>query len=43
MDLINVYDNSAPGRPPVLILESRLGEVLFVADDAPPWLLAALV
>ncbi len=43
MDLLNVYDNSAPGRSPVLILESHLGEVQFVADGAPPWLLAALV
>lgn len=43
MDLLEVYDNSAPGGPPDRVLESRNGEVLFVADDAPPWLLAALV
>ena len=42
MDLLEVYDNSAPGGPPVRVLESHNGEITFVADDAPPWLLAAL-
>ena len=42
MYLFLVFDNSAPGRKPTLVLESHNGEVQFVADDAPPWLLAAL-
>ena len=42
MDLLEVYDNSAPGGPPVLVLESRQGEIIFIAEAAPQWLLAAL-
>ena len=42
MDLLEVYDNSAPGGPPVIVLESRQGEIIFTAEAAPHWLLAAL-
>ena len=42
MDLLEVYDNSAPGGPPMRVLESRQGEIMFIAEAAPQWLLAAL-
>lgn len=42
MDALWTYDNSAPGGPPRLILESEQGAVRFLAEDAPGWLLSAL-
>ena len=41
-DFLEVYDNSAPGGPPKLVLVSCHGETAFVADDAPAWVLAAI-
>lgn len=37
LDCVTIYDNSAPGRRPRLVLRSREGKVTFVAADAPAW------
>jgi len=42
MDKLWAYDNSDPGGPPRLLLESDRGDVQFVADNPPSWLTAAL-
>ena len=42
MDDLWVYDNSAVGGPPRLLLESEKGVVRFLAGEAPVWLVTAL-
>lgn len=42
MDALHIYDNSAPGGPPALLLESVAGNIVFAASDPPTWLRDAL-
>jgi predicted ABC-type ATPase len=42
MDDLWVYDNSAVGGPPKLVLERENGAIRFLADDPPDWLAAAI-
>lgn len=42
MDQIWVYDNSAVGRDPELILEAERGEITFLSDVPPVWFREAL-
>ncbi len=37
-----VYDNSAVGGPPTLVLEAENGAIRFLAAQPPHWLTAAL-
>jgi predicted ABC-type ATPase len=41
-DRVWVYDNSTPGGPRRLVLETSDAKVRFIADDPPGWLREAL-
>ena len=42
MDFIRVFDNSVWGHEPQVLLEAASGEIVYLADDLPAWLTAAL-
>ena len=42
MDILWVYDNTSIDASHPLILEARNGEICFLADGAPAWLIATL-
>lgn len=42
MDNVWVYDNSAFGGPPRLVLEAQNGTIRFLANDRPDWLVASI-
>ena len=42
MDILWVYDNSSIDASHPLVLEAREGEICFLTDDAPTWLIAVL-
>jgi predicted ABC-type ATPase len=42
MDFIHVYDNSAWGAPPKVLLQADSGETIYQAEDPPAWLMNAL-
>ncbi len=42
MDDLWVYDNSAVGGPPKLVLQSEKGSILFLTEDPPAWISSAL-
>jgi predicted ABC-type ATPase len=39
MDFIHVYDNSGWGVTPTVLLQAENGEVIYVAEQVPDWLL----
>jgi len=39
---VQIYDNSQTESRPVLVLETRLGRIVRLADNFPDWLLRAL-
>jgi hypothetical protein len=42
MDILRVYDNTNIDVSHPFVLESNGGEIHFVADPPPPWLMEAL-
>lgn len=42
MDFLYVYDNSRWGITPRVLLQTEKAEVVYLADDVPKWLEAAL-
>ena len=42
MDFVHVYDNSAWGLTPTVLLQAEGGEVVYLAEDIPHWLARAL-
>ena len=42
MDFVHVYDNSAWGLTPTVLLQAEGGEVVYLAEDIPHWLAKAL-
>ena len=42
MDFVYVYDNSRWGVTPTVLLQSEKAEIVYLADDIPTWLEAAL-
>jgi predicted ABC-type ATPase len=42
-DLLRVYDNSAWGAEPSLLLETQRGRVVFCRESLPTWLVETLV
>lgn len=42
MDYVYVYDNSSWGVTPTVLLQSEKAEIVYLADDIPTWLEAAL-
>lgn len=42
MDLIRVYDNTAWGATPILLLEANSGQIIYLKDSPPQWLTTAL-
>ena len=42
LDAVEVFDNSAFGQRPRLVLECQLGKVWYIANEVPEWLNGAL-
>ena len=42
MDLVYVYDNSRWGTTPSVLLQAEDGEILYLAENTPDWLMAVL-
>jgi predicted ABC-type ATPase len=42
MDYVHVYDNSAWGFTPTVLLQAESGEVVYLAEDIPHWLARTL-
>jgi hypothetical protein len=39
---LHVYNNSAYGLTPTVLLQAESGEVVYLAEDIPDWLATAL-
>jgi predicted ABC-type ATPase len=42
MDFIHVYDNSTWGGAPTVLLQAENGELIYLAEQIPDWLMKAL-
>jgi len=42
LDAIHVYDNSTWGGTPIVLLQAENGEVIYLAEQVPDWLMKAL-